>query len=80
LLNYNEYLPTSVCEKDGEENTWNQERQSNIDWRKFHKEELHNLYALLNIIRMIKSWRIKWVEHVAHGREKKSIQSFGRKT
>jgi hypothetical protein len=25
------------------------------DWRKLHNEELHNLYPLPNIIRMIKS-------------------------
>jgi hypothetical protein len=25
------------------------------DWRKLHNEELHNLYALPNVIRMIKS-------------------------
>jgi hypothetical protein len=35
------------------------------DWRKLHKEELHNLYSSPNIIRMIKSRRIRWVGHVA---------------
>lgn len=70
----------SVCEKDGKENTWIQERQSNREWRKFHKEELHSLYALSNIIRMIKSWRIKWIGHGAHGKEEKFIQNFGRET
>jgi hypothetical protein len=29
-------------------------------WRKLHNEELHNLYASANIIRMIKSRRIRW--------------------
>jgi hypothetical protein len=28
------------------------------DWRKLHNEELHTLYSLLNIIRMIESRRI----------------------
>jgi hypothetical protein len=28
-------------------------------WRKLHNEELHNLYSLLNIIRMIKSRRMR---------------------
>jgi hypothetical protein len=27
------------------------------EWRKMHNEELHNLYSLPNIIRMIKSRR-----------------------
>jgi hypothetical protein len=30
------------------------------DWRKLHKEELHNLYSSPNIIRMIKSRRVRW--------------------
>jgi hypothetical protein len=34
-------------------------------WRKLHNEELHNLYSLLSIIRMIKTRRIRWAEHVA---------------
>jgi hypothetical protein len=34
-------------------------------WRKFHNEELYNLYSSLNIIRMIKSRRMRWVGHVA---------------
>jgi hypothetical protein len=34
-------------------------------WRKLFNEELHNLYSLTNIIRMIKSWRMRRVGHVA---------------
>jgi hypothetical protein len=29
-------------------------------WRKLHKEELHNLHSSPNIIRMIKSTRMRW--------------------
>jgi hypothetical protein len=40
------------------------------DWRKLHNEELHNLYSSRSIIRMIKSRRMRWAEHVARmGRE-----------
>jgi hypothetical protein len=35
------------------------------DWRKLHNEELHNLYSSRNIIKMIKSRRMRWVGHVA---------------
>jgi hypothetical protein len=34
-------------------------------WRRLLNEELHNLYASPNIIRMIKSRRIRWAVHVA---------------
>jgi hypothetical protein len=35
------------------------------DWRKLHNEELHNLYSLPDIIRMITSRRIRCTGHVA---------------
>jgi hypothetical protein len=34
-------------------------------WRKLHNEELHNLYYLPSIIRIIKSTRMGWAGHVA---------------
>jgi hypothetical protein len=35
------------------------------DWRKLHNEELHNLYSSSNIIKIIKSRRLRWAGHVA---------------
>jgi hypothetical protein len=35
------------------------------DWRKLHNEELSDLYSSPNIIRMIKSRRMRWAGHVA---------------
>jgi hypothetical protein len=35
------------------------------DWKKLHNEELHNLYSSPNILRMIKSRRMRWAWHVA---------------
>jgi hypothetical protein len=35
------------------------------DRRKLHNEEVHNLNSLPNIIRMIKSWRMRWAVYVA---------------
>jgi hypothetical protein len=37
-----------------------------------HNEELHNLYSSPNIIRMIKSRRMRWAEHVARMGEKRN--------
>jgi hypothetical protein len=37
-----------------------------------YNEELHNLYSSPNIIRMIKSRRMRWAEHVAHMGEKRN--------
>jgi hypothetical protein len=34
------------------------------EWRKLHNEEL-DLYCLPNIVRVIKSRRMRWAEHVA---------------
>jgi hypothetical protein len=34
-------------------------------WRKLHNNELHDLYSSPNIVRVIKSRRMRWAEHVA---------------
>jgi hypothetical protein len=34
------------------------------EWKKLHNEELHNLYSSPNIIRQIKSRRMRWAGHV----------------
>jgi hypothetical protein len=40
--------------------------------RRLHNEELHNLYATLSIIRVIKSNRTRWVGYAAHMGEMKN--------
>jgi hypothetical protein len=35
------------------------------EWRKFHNEELHNLYSSPDIVRKVKSRRMRWAGHVA---------------
>jgi hypothetical protein len=35
------------------------------EWRKLHNEELHDLYSASNIVRVIKSRRMRWAGHVA---------------
>ena len=35
------------------------------EWRRLHKMELYSLYSSTNVIRLIKSRRIRWARHVA---------------
>jgi hypothetical protein len=42
------------------------------EWRKLHNEELHNSYSSPDIIRQVKSRRMRWAGHVARmGEERK---------
>jgi hypothetical protein len=43
------------------------------EWRKLHSEELRNLYSFPNIIRQIKSRRMRWAGHVARMGEERKV-------
>jgi hypothetical protein len=43
------------------------------EWRKFHNEELRDLYSSPSIIRIIKSRRMRWAGHVARMGEKRNV-------
>jgi hypothetical protein len=43
------------------------------EWRKLHSVELHNLYLSPNIIRQIKSRKMRWVGKVAHMEEEREV-------
>ena len=43
------------------------------EWRKLHNEELDGLYSSPNIVRVIKSRRMRWMRHVAQMREKRGM-------
>ena len=40
-------------------------RDENGEWRRLHNEELDSLYRSNNIVRVIKSRRLRWARHVA---------------
>jgi hypothetical protein len=41
------------------------------EWRRLHNEELYALYSSLNIIRVMKSRRLRWAGHVARMGERR---------
>jgi hypothetical protein len=45
-------------------------------WRKLHNEELHNSNTSPNIIRVIKSRRIRWAGHAARIGEERNVYSI----
>jgi hypothetical protein len=40
-------------------------REEDGSWRKLHSDELQSLYSSPNIVRVIKSRRMRWAGHVA---------------
>jgi hypothetical protein len=46
-------------------------------WVRLHNEEVHNLYASLDVIRVIKSRKMRWMGNVAHMEEENCIHNFG---
>jgi hypothetical protein len=43
------------------------------DWRKLHNEELHYLYSCPDIVRQVKSKRMRWAGHVARMGEERNV-------
>jgi len=43
------------------------------EWRRLHNEELNDLYCSPNIVRVIKSRRMKWAGHVACMGEERGV-------
>jgi hypothetical protein len=48
-------------------------REEDGSWRKLHNDELHSLYSSPNIVRVIKSRRMRWARHVARMGEGRGV-------
>jgi hypothetical protein len=48
-------------------------REEDGSWRKLHNDELHSLYSSSNIVRVIKSRRMRWAVHVARMGEGRGV-------
>jgi hypothetical protein len=48
-------------------------REEDGSWRKLRNDELHSLYSSPNIVRVIKSRRMRWVGHVARMGEGRGV-------
>jgi hypothetical protein len=48
-------------------------REEDGSWRKLHNDELHGLYFSPNIVRVIKSRRMRWAGHVARMGEGRGV-------
>jgi hypothetical protein len=48
-------------------------REEDGSWRKLHNDELHSLYCSSNIIRVVKSRRMRWAGHVARMGERRGV-------
>ena len=44
------------------------------EWRKLHNEELSDVYSLPNIVRVVKSRRMRWAGHVARMGERRGVR------
>ena len=55
-------IRTDIWAKEGQE--W--------EWKKLHNEKVHSLYRLPDIVRVIKSKRVRWTGHIARMEEGKS--------
>jgi hypothetical protein len=48
-------------------------KEVTVEWKKLHNEELSDLYSLPNIVRVVKSRRMRWAGHVARMGEGRGV-------
>jgi hypothetical protein len=65
-----------ILEQGAEENICSQKVEIIGGWRKLHNEELHKYYSSSNIIRMMKSRRMRWAGYVSRMEIRKMHTGF----
>ena len=51
-------------------------RDKDGEWRRLHNEELHSFYRSPNIVRVIKSRRLRWAGHLTRMEEDIAFKMF----
>jgi hypothetical protein len=51
-------------------------REEDGSWRKLHNGEVHNLYSSPNVVRVIKSRRMRWAGRGTHGGGERCLPGF----
>jgi hypothetical protein len=74
-LSLGEEQRLSVFENSVLRTIFGPKRERDGSWRKLHNDELHNLYSSPNIVRVIKSRRMRWAGHEGEG--EMCLQGFG---
>jgi hypothetical protein len=54
---------------------WSKRDEVREEWRKVHNEELNDLYCSPNIVRVIRSRRMRWAGHVVRMWERRGVYS-----
>ena len=74
---YEYWIPVLDLKKNNETVDVSRRDEVTGEWRRLHNEELNNLYSSPNIVRVIKSRRLRWAGHVARmGEERGRIGSW----
>jgi hypothetical protein len=62
--------------ENGAEGLFGQRDEIIGGWGELHNEEFHDFNSSLDITAVIKSRRVRWTGHVAHGRYEKCMQNL----
>jgi hypothetical protein len=56
---------------------WAKQNEVTAEWRKYHNEELNELYSSPTIVQVIKSRLMTWAGHVVRMGWERRVQCFG---